>query len=101
MLSRVQFYKRKEWYKVRAQALKRDQYRCRFCGCSVREKGQAHVDHIKRRTTHPHLALTLHNLQTLCSNCHNSVKKRDEANPNRGVNADGTPMSIDSAWYSR
>ena len=101
MLDRTQFYKQKAWYKLRAQALKRDCYCCRFCGTSVREKGQAHVDHIKRRTTHPNLALVLHNLQTLCSNCHNSVKRRDEANPNRGVNIDGTPMAIDSQWYSK
>jgi len=100
MLDRTQFYKQKEWYILRAKALKRDHHTCRFCGKSVKEKGQAHIDHIKRRTTHPHLALELSNLQTLCVKCHGSIKRRDENNPNRGINPDGTPVDPNSEWYN-
>jgi len=99
MLDRTQFYKQKEWYILRAKALKRDNHTCRFCGKLVKGKGKAIVDHIKRRTAYPQLALVLSNLQVLCFNCHQSIKRRDENNPNRGVNSDGTPIDSDSEWY--
>ncbi len=90
------FYKSKEWYSVRGKALARDKYKCRMCGCSVRGKGNAHVDHIKDRKHYPHLALVLSNLQTLCSFHHNSTKARDENNPARGVDINGLPN--DGRW---
>ena len=92
------FYNSKEWYKIRAIVLKRDRYRCRFCGRSVNGKGLSRVDHIKKRVDYPELSLDANNLQVLCSKCHESVKTRDEANPNRGCNPDGTPIDPNNEW---
>ncbi len=90
------FYQTKAWYKLRQKALTRDKYRCVSCGASVRGKGMAHIDHKIRRRIAPRLALDLNNLQTLCSTCHNSVKQRDERNPERGCNTNGLPN--DGSW---
>ena len=57
------------WRKLRLVALRRDGYRCTACGTSISGKGMARVDHILPRSTHPHLALTLSNLRSLCSRC--------------------------------
>ena len=94
------FYNTKEWYIARAMTLKRDRYHCCFCGCSVNGKGLSRVDHIKRRVDHPELALDLNNLQTLCVHCHESIKTKDENNPNRGCNEDGTPKDPNNPWNS-
>ena len=60
------FFNGTAWYKLRYQALVRDGAHCRCCGTA---QGPMHVDHIKPRSTHPHLALTLNNLQVLCQSC--------------------------------
>jgi 5-methylcytosine-specific restriction endonuclease McrA len=68
------FYKSKEWQKLRAQALRLagpDGYTCSSCGKSVRGKGQSRVDHIKPRLQYPELALRLDNLRVLCPSCDN------------------------------
>ena len=90
------FYNTKEWYKVRAKALARDRYLCCMCGCSIRGKGKAHVDHIKKRRAYPALALTLSNLQSLCSHCHNQNKQKHENNPDAGATISGYPL--DGSW---
>ena len=92
------FYQSKPWFKARAIVLKRDGYVCRFCGADVRAKGASRVDHIKKRTQYPELALELTNLQILCANCHQSVKARDENNPDRGCNCDGIPTDPNNPW---
>lgn len=90
------FYKSREWHRLRMKAIKRDGYQCRHCGANVRGKGLAHVDHVIARRKAPELALDLRNLETLCSTCHNSHKKRDENDPSRGARPDGLP--IDGSW---
>ena len=90
------FYGSREWFKIRSKALKRDGWLCRMCGKNVKPKYQAHVDHVISRRKRPDLSLVLDNLQTLCSHCHNSNKKRDENNPNRGCNEQGLPN--DGSW---
>ena len=92
------FYKSKDWYRVRAIVLKRDHYRCVFCGRNVKGKGLPRVDHKKKRVDYPELSLDLNNLQTLCTLCHEGVKARDEADPNRGCNPDGSPIDPNNAW---
>lgn len=60
------FYLSPNWRKTRLRILERDNYRCVKCGADVFGKGQARVDHVKPRSTHPHLALEPSNLRTLC-----------------------------------
>lgn len=71
------FYSSAGWRKIRLEALRRDQYRCRHCGADLRGKGGSRVDHILPRSTHPHLSLKLGNLQSLCPPCDNR-KHRDK-----------------------
>ncbi|MDZ5712251.1 HNH endonuclease [Jeotgalibacillus haloalkalitolerans] len=83
------FYKSKEWQALRQKALKRDKHECQRCKRLGRvttantdqprdhkRKGSLHVHHLKEVKTHPHLALTLDNLETLCRTCHNVVHDR-------------------------
>jgi hypothetical protein len=44
----------------------RDGYRCVICGADISGRGQARVDHIEPVRTHPHQALSLDNLRSLC-----------------------------------
>lgn len=92
------FYSSKAWFKVRAQAAKRDNYLCRRCGEPCYGKGNFVVNHIKRRIEFPHLALDLNNLETVCTRCHNTVCARDDFNPNRGSDANGIPNDPTSEW---
>jgi 5-methylcytosine-specific restriction endonuclease McrA len=54
------------WREARAEALRRDGWRCTVCGVDISGRGQACVDHIYPLRTHPELALTLANLRSLC-----------------------------------
>jgi 5-methylcytosine-specific restriction protein A len=88
------FYSSKAWHKLRAQALKRDGYKCRFCGVDVRGKGMASVDHIVPRRKAPELALELSNTQVLCHNHHNSTKQLMEKRIDiESIGIDGFPDS--------
>lgn len=74
----MRFYNSKEWKAVRKKARARDNFECQIC----KSKGKYHrvenVHHLKEVRTHPHLALTLSNLQSLCIRCHNEVHERLE-----------------------
>ena len=88
------FYSSKAWHKLRAQALKRDGYRCRMCGVDVRGKGAASVDHIVPRRRAPELALDLGNLQVLCKPHHDSTKQLIEKRIHiEAIGIDGLPDS--------
>ena len=88
---RKTFYNSAAWCGVngvRKQALKRDNYECQEC----KRQGRVHVDsikvpgerktielnvhHIKEIETHPHLALKLNNLETLCLFHHNLIHEK-------------------------
>ena len=94
------FYRSPEWRELRRQALSRDGYRCVVCRRDISGKGQARVDHIKARRTHPHLALVLSNVRSLCADHDNQSHRekpagaaaRDERFVIRGVDADGWPL---------
>jgi 5-methylcytosine-specific restriction protein A len=45
----------------------------------------SHVDHIQSISEAPHRRLDPTNLQSLCANCHNSLKQKEERNRGRGV----------------
>jgi 5-methylcytosine-specific restriction endonuclease McrA len=64
------FYKSREWRELRVSVLEEYECKCMMCGCSPKEHGiVVHVDHIKPRSTHPHLELRKDNLQILCEDC--------------------------------
>lgn len=48
------------------RALRRDGFRCVKCGA----RGRLEVDHVKPVRTHPDLAWSIDNLQSLCPPCH-------------------------------
>jgi len=72
----------KIWRKVRKRALKRDRYKCRWCG--KRSKGN-HVHHIRKKSKHPSLMYNISNLVTLCKRCH----KKTYGKEGRYVNSFG------------
>lgn len=66
-----------EWKQVRYMALQMSDGRCGCCGRSAADGAIMNVDHIKDRRSHPELALTLSNLQVLCSWCNQGKSNRD------------------------
>lgn len=72
----MKFYKSKEWFAVREQARQRDNYECQLCKAEGKYHRVENVHHIKEVKTHPHLSLSLSNLQSLCIACHNKVHER-------------------------
>lgn len=84
----MKFYKSPEWFAVREQARNRDNYECQLCKEAGRYHRVENVHHIKEVKTHPHLSLTLSNLQCLCISCHNKVHERldDEERKPKFVN---------------
>lgn len=68
-LTEDRFYLSLEWKSLRYLVLKNCGGRCMCCGNRPGDGIVLHVDHIKPRKTHPHLALALDNLQVLCSDC--------------------------------
>ncbi|MFJ7662970.1 HNH endonuclease [Lysinibacillus sp. NPDC097162] len=75
----MKFYKSREWMSLRKEALKRDNYECQLCKATGRYHKAENVHHMKEVKTHPHLSLTLSNLQCLCIKCHNEVHDRLES----------------------
>lgn len=63
------FYESRAWRELRYEALKVSGARCRCCGATAANGKRIHVDHVKPRYTHPHLALEITNLQVLCEDC--------------------------------
>jgi 5-methylcytosine-specific restriction protein A len=101
------FYLTTVWRSRRAAVLRRDGYRCVVCKCDVSGKGEARVDHIKPRSTHPQLALDPTNLRTLCvlhdQQSHrekgSGSQQRDERFVIRGVDAQGNPLDPGHPWH--
>lgn len=73
------FYQSAEWISLRYQALKKSRGCCECCGATPLSSGKPlHVDHIKPRSKHPHLALELANLQVLCADCNIGKSNKDD-----------------------
>lgn len=72
------FYKSKEWRRLRYQAFSKYGNNCCVCGRGPSDGMVMHVDHIKPRSLHPHLALEITNLQVMCHECNVSKGNRDE-----------------------
>lgn len=75
---RAKFYSSKEWQELRQEAMKRDNYECVWCASEgkVSTNQVLEVDHIKELEYYPQDALDIHNLRTLCKDCHNKRHKR-------------------------
>ena len=100
------FYTSQAWRDLRRRALARDGYRCVVCHRSIAAPGAARVDHIKPRSTHPHLGLVLANLRSLCAEHDNQSHRekgrgggpRDERFVIRGCDAGGWPADPQHHW---
>ncbi|MDQ0268885.1 HNH endonuclease [Cytobacillus purgationiresistens] len=66
------FYDSDPWQKCRLLALRRDYYLCQSCLRNKLITFANIVHHIKSLEDHPHLALVLNNLETVCDACHNA-----------------------------
>jgi 5-methylcytosine-specific restriction endonuclease McrA len=100
------FYLSPQWRSLRAATVRRDRHRCVVCGCDVSRRGEARVDHIQPRSTHPHLALDPANCRTLCR-LHDAqghrekgsgVTQRDERFVISGSDASGMPLDPGHLW---
>ena len=101
---RAGFYQSEKWRALRLVALRRDRYRCVICSNSVAGKGMARVDHILPVSTHPHLALHLANVRSLCPRCDNQGhREKGEGRSERNArfsafNSDGRPLDPNHHW---
>jgi 5-methylcytosine-specific restriction protein A len=87
------FYLTSQWRAIRRRVLRRDNYRCVMCGADVSAVGTARIDHIKPRSTHPHLALDINNLRALCAKrCDNRRHREKGWTEPTGCDADGWPL---------
>ena len=66
------------WRDVRYKALKAGNGSCCLCGSTVKDGVKLHVDHIKPKSLHPHLAYDLNNLQVLCDCCNVGKSNKDD-----------------------
>lgn len=63
------FYQSSEWKALRYAAIKEYGRTCSCCGAEYEKSKRIHVDHIKPRSIFPEFALSMHNVQVLCSDC--------------------------------
>lgn len=93
------FYLTPQWRAKRAAIIKRDQYRCVWCGRDVRGKGEARVDHIVPISQAWHMRLTDSNLRTLCARCDNQRHaEKGRGVPVYGSDAHGHPRDPAHWW---
>lgn len=69
------FYRTREWQRLRYEALQKYGRKCMCCGES---QSSLHVDHIKPRAKYPELELAISNLQVLCEDCNMGKGAWDE-----------------------
>lgn len=75
----IGFYDSKEWKRLRYRVLKKYGACCMCCGKNYKDdRVKIHVDHIKPRSKHPHLALDFENLQILCEDCNIGKSNLDD-----------------------
>jgi len=88
------------WPALRRAALRRDGYRCVWCGADVSGWKAARVDHIVPVRVDPSRMLDLTNLRTLCPTCDNRrhAEKGGGRPPEErvAVRVDGFP--VDGEW---
>lgn len=67
------FYRSKEWRKLKVIARRRDNNECQYCKERGKYKPCRSVHHIQEVKGYPEKALTLSNLVSLCEECHNKT----------------------------
>ncbi|TQE93738.1 MAG: HNH endonuclease [Spiribacter salinus] len=91
-------YNSQRWQRLRRQQLG-DEPLCRYCMEIGRVTPATVVDHIKRVVDEPDLAFDASNLQSLCTECHNSVKRSEEERGYRkGFDVNGMPLDPLHPW---
>src|SRR5690606_14184446 len=86
-----EFYKSKEWERVRRIVLTRDEYLCQRCLEARRVRLATTVDHIVPISEDWGRRLDLDNLRALCDACHNAVRSEQRrASGTGGVPVTGT-----------
>ncbi|MEI3605934.1 HNH endonuclease [Pseudogracilibacillus sp. SE30717A] len=84
----IKFYQSRAWRELRKIVIRNANYECEHCKEQGRlttantinrngNKTKMEVNHKKPLRTHPHLALTLGNLEYLCIDCHNIADGKD------------------------
>jgi len=68
------FYHSDEWKKLRNEIFKRDNHTCMLC---LERGGNLNAHHIKKRSEFKELSLDMDNIITLCVNCHDKTKFRE------------------------
>ena len=71
------FLESRDWLDLRYRVLKKHNGWCQACGHKGSPDNPIQVDHIKPRSTHPHLALAESNLQELCRHGNLGKSNRD------------------------
>jgi len=86
-------YKSEIWKAARLAACQRANWRCQNCGCNVRAKHQARVDHIEPVRDNIARALDPNNLRVLCPRCDAArhAEKGNRTTPRQPVGLDGFP----------
>jgi len=73
---------------------------CAYCLEMGRTIPATVADHIVPVKERPDLAFVYDNIQGLCKECHDSVKRREEATGRRvGCKQDGTPVDPGHHWH--
>jgi 5-methylcytosine-specific restriction endonuclease McrA len=75
---RTDFYSSRGWRDLRYKAITANNGKCEACGRGKHDGITIHVDHIKPRSKHPELELTLSNLQILCDDCNLGKSNKDD-----------------------
>ena len=73
-----EFYGSREWMSLRYRVLRKYGGCCMLCGVRAGNGVVIHVDHIKPKSTHQHLALRFDNMQVLCDVCNLGKGNRDD-----------------------
>lgn len=91
-------YKTKRWYRLRWYQLQAEPT-CRFCRALGTVEGADTVDHIKPHKGDEVLFFDGENLQSLCKQCHDGAKQRQERTgilPGHDVS--GIPVDPNHHW---
>ena len=98
MSAHASLYKSKAWYRLRHHQLTQ-QPLCAYCKQLGRTVAATVVDHIKPHRGDLELFYNPTNLQSLCDQCHNRHKQRQEKSGYlAGGDADGIPVDPLHHW---
>lgn len=88
------WYRTADWFRLRAQCLKRDPY-CVMCLRAGRRTPSTTADHVRPHRGDRSLFLSLANLQGLCDAHHTDKQRIENGGAERvPIGADGWPMGL-------